>query len=67
MTWNYRVVKRGVQFAIHEVFYRDDGTVQGYSAEPVYPRAESTEDLAAELARYAEALNKPVLQYDELG
>lgn len=61
MSWNYRVVEHAGEFAIHEVFYDDTGKVTGWTETPVYPRAESVEDLAQELARYAEALKKPVI------
>jgi hypothetical protein len=63
MTWNYRVMRKDEQFAIHEVFYADDGSVQGYSEEPVFPRAASLELLAEELKRYAQAVEEPVLPY----
>lgn len=61
MTWNYRVIKNAEQFAIHEVFYKEDGSVEGYSDSPVFPRGESLEELAKELEHYASALEKPVL------
>ena len=64
MTWNYRVMKRGDQYAIYEVFYNEDGTVKGYSAEPVCPKAETPDDLAAEVVRYAAALSEPALDHD---
>lgn len=52
------------QYAVHEVFYRDDGRITGYTAGPVYPRAESPEGLAEEFERYRRALAEPVLDYD---
>jgi hypothetical protein len=64
MIWNYRVMKRGDEYAIYEVFYNEDGTVRGHTAAPVHPRAGSPEDLAAEMTRYAAALEKPALQYE---
>ena len=65
MTWNYRVMKRGDQYAIYELFYNEDGTVKGYSAEPVYPRAETPDELAEEVTRYIAALDKPALNHDD--
>jgi hypothetical protein len=41
MTWNYRVMRKGDQVAIHEVFYREDGSFQGYTKDPVFPRNQS--------------------------
>lgn len=51
------------ELAIHEVFYRSDGSVEGWTEEPVFPRASSLEELKAELQRYAEALTKEVVPY----
>ena len=64
MGWNYRVMQKGDQFAIHEVFYREDGSIQGFSESPVFPRAESVEQLAEELKRYALAIEEPVLPHE---
>jgi len=65
VSWNYRIIERDGEFAIHEVFYDKDGRVTGWTETPVYPRAESLEDLALELARYSEAVNKPVILDEE--
>ncbi len=65
MSWNYRVVERAGEFAIHEVFYDDTGRVTGWTETPVFPRAESIEDLAAELERYSEAIKKPAIVDEE--
>jgi hypothetical protein len=37
MSWNYRMVRYhdGSGYGIHEVFYRPDGTVEGWTKEPV--------------------------------
>ncbi len=61
--WNYRVVQRDDQFAIHEVFYANDGSVQSMTAGPVFPRAETLVDLREELERYRSALDNPTLTY----
>jgi hypothetical protein len=63
MSWNYRVMSKNGMLAIYEVYYDDDGVVNGYSETPVCPEAESTEDLAEHLKRYCAALNEPVLEY----
>lgn len=52
------------EFAIYEVFYKADGSVEGYTASPVFPRADSSEALAEELHRYAEALAREVLVHE---
>jgi hypothetical protein len=64
MTWNYRVMKRAEHYAIYEVFYNEDGTIKGYSAEPVHPRGETPDELAEEVTRYAAALEKPALNHE---
>lgn len=64
MTWNYRVMNRDGEFAIYEVFYREDGSVKGYSATPVFPRADSVDELKEEIQRYADALGQVVLPFD---
>jgi hypothetical protein len=66
MAWSYRVLLNGHQLAIHEVFYSKDGKIIGATEKPVYPRAETIEDLAAELTRYGAALQAPVLAYHEI-
>lgn len=63
MSWNYRVILRDGEFAIYEVFYKEDGSIEGTTVDPVYPRAESLEGLREELERYSTALDKPVLPY----
>ena len=65
MHWNYRVVEHDSEFAVHEVFYRDDGSIAGMTETPVHPRAESLEVLIEEFGRYQRALTEPVLPYDD--
>ncbi len=57
MSWNYRVVQHDDEYAIHEVFYSDDGSVNGMTVDPVFPRAETLDDLREELERYGAALD----------
>ena len=64
MTWNYRVISKNGELAIHEVFYHEDGSVSGYTDTPVYPRASSIQELSEELRRYAEALEREVLPHE---
>ena len=61
MSFDYRVVFSGDRYAIHEVFYYEDGRVKGWTEDPVVPYGPSVEDLRFELAKYLEALNRPVL------
>ncbi|WP_157369157.1 hypothetical protein [Zavarzinella formosa] len=66
MSWNYRVMVRDGEHAIHEVIYDDDGRITGYTAEPVFPAGESAEAFAAEFALYSLAPLRPVLDYAEV-
>lgn len=67
MTWDYRVMDRDGQLAIHEVFYRDDGSVEGYTELPVHPRAGTIDELREELRRYASALDREMLPFAQPG
>jgi hypothetical protein len=68
MTWNHRVVKRTfndeVFYGIHEVYYDDDGTINGCTMEPVAIQEESVEDLEVTLTRMLQCAVKPVLDFD---
>ena len=66
MPWNYRAMLKDGQVAVHEVFYEDDGRISGYTAEPVYPRADTLEELTEEFDRYQRALSMPVLDFAAL-
>ncbi|HCK0997991.1 TPA: hypothetical protein NY110_004877, partial [Escherichia coli] len=52
------------ELAIYEVYYNEAGKVCGYSEKPVSPRGESLEDLRENLLRYSEALDEPILDYE---
>jgi len=71
MTWNYRVVKRTVGeatgYGIHEVYYSDDGSPEMCSEHPSLPYGETPDELAQDLLHFAQALEKPVLDYDSFG
>jgi ferric-dicitrate binding protein FerR (iron transport regulator) len=56
MTWNYRVVVKDGQFAVYEVFYDSAGRIQAFTEGPVFPRADSLEELVEEFERYRRAL-----------
>jgi hypothetical protein len=64
MTWNYRVMVRDGRYAVHAVYYADDGRITTWSAEPMDLSGESVEDLSEELERFRRALSEPVLDYD---
>jgi methionyl-tRNA formyltransferase len=68
--WNHRVIRREdpktgeTYYQIHEVYYDDDGKINGWTKLPISPYAESTDELRQELQRFMEALNKPILRED---
>lgn len=73
--WNYRVGGRpdpdypdipDSLYAIHEVYYDDNGEVEFYSAGAQMPLGEDLEDLANDFAAMAEAFNRPVLDLNEI-
>jgi hypothetical protein len=68
--WNYRVMKREndageFEFGIYEVYYDDDGRVQGWKADSMVPVCASEEDLEYELNLMLIALKKETLIYKE--
>jgi hypothetical protein len=63
MSWKYRVMNRDGELAIYEVYYDEDGCIQGHGADPDYPAGDTLEELRANLELYCAALNKPVLEY----
>jgi hypothetical protein len=62
-SWDYRVMRKDGQVAIPLVIIEEDGSISGYTGEPVHPRAETPEDLVEDLDRYQRALAKPVLDF----
>lgn len=56
-------MNRGGEVAIYEVYYYEDGRVQGHSAEPTFPAGETVEELRVNCDLYLAALGKPVLEY----
>lgn len=45
-------------------FVRDTTTIQAISEDPIEPMGETLEELLGDMERMAEALRKPVLDYD---
>ena len=72
MSWDYRVIHRVFDngesyFAIHEVYYSDDGTtIKSWTATPVYPAGETVEELSGDISHYRRALMQPTLEMSEL-
>lgn len=71
MTWNYRIVKQAKiegeeTYGIHEVYYNDDGSIQGITMEPVAIISESEQGLKEVIGMMHEAFNKKVLAIGDL-
>lgn len=73
MSWNHRIIRHieqrthmddGIYYAIHEVYYDEDGKVNGWTEEPIRIMEESLDDLKVTLQRLIESLDKPVIDYD---
>ncbi len=66
MVWNYRVIKTDKVFAIHEVYYNEDGTICAISEDPMYPHGESIKELKGDAEHFLLAFNKPVLKREKI-
>ena len=66
MPWNYRVVKKDGQLAIHGVYYDADGRINGIDMDANAPFGEDLEDLRGRLELMIESLQKPIVDYDEV-
>lgn len=69
--WNHRVIRRKDEegremLGIHEAFYDDQGKVWGITTEPVSVDGSEMEDLQETMRWMYEALDKPVLNFDDI-
>lgn len=67
MTWSYRVLRTSDEageavYRIHEVYYGDDGSIDGWTVEPVQPLGESLSELREDIRYFLAAFRKPVLE-----
>lgn len=71
--WNYRVVKyvtaiplgdRDITYAIHAVYYDDNGEIANISERPEHPMSDDLEGLQRTLSKMIEACNKPIIDYN---
>ena len=65
--WNYRVIKKrhaddSVTFQVHEVYYRDDGSIEGWTEAPVTPMGEEIAELRENIRHFSHAFRKSVLE-----
>lgn len=75
MTWNHRVVRRfypnthmddSMLYEIYEVYYNEDGTIEGLTEDPISISEESIDDLRATVDRIKKCLDNPIIDYDTL-
>lgn len=66
-TFNYRVVLRNDEYAVHEVFYDDDGRPESLTVDALSPTARSVRDLRYELEKMLKSLDCPVLREEDIG
>ena len=68
--WNYRVVRTEEEqydsYQLYEVYYDDDGKIEGMTENAMEPYGESVEELQNDLEYMMEALKQPVLDMKEL-
>ena len=57
--------KNGI-LGVHGVYYDEHGNIQGMDQDPNAPRAETSDELKTMLELMLEALEKPILDYDEV-
>lgn len=71
MSWNYRILRSTQSggdpwYAVHEVYYAADGSVNAATERPMALEAENTVGLLWHFAVMVEALEKPVLDATSL-
>jgi hypothetical protein len=68
--WNHRIIRHiektahmddSIYYAIHEVYYDENGKVKGWTEEPIRILAESLEHLKVTAERLVECFDNPVL------
>lgn len=68
--WNYRVMKRlnsqgKYDYGIHEVYYDDDGKINGWTEDSMVPVCPSEKDILYELEVMKRAFEQETLLYEE--
>lgn len=67
--WNYRIIKTIEQgqplYRIHEVYYNDNGKIEGWTEEPMLPYGESLDELREDIHYFLQAFREPILKLEE--
>jgi hypothetical protein len=67
ITWNYRVFREDDgDYVIREVFYAEDGSVAGCTANAVEPFGSTLEELAQSLEDFKASLTLPILTLNDI-
>jgi len=66
--WNHRIIrhkdyKDNIWYAIHEVFYDNDGVPNGCTEKPLEVLDEEVDGLKWQLEHMLKAFDKPILDY----
>lgn len=69
MSWNYRGMKRKVsdsefEYGIHEVYYKENGQIKGYTQDSITPTVHTPEGLKHELEIMLKAFDKEIIDYE---
>jgi hypothetical protein len=66
--WNHRVIRKpwpdtdAVFYDLHEVYYTDEGAIEGWTANPVAPHGESPAELREDVRWFLQAFRRPILE-----
>jgi hypothetical protein len=67
-TWNYRVMRKKYEdeytYEIYEVYYNEEGKALLSTEKPIAPLGMDFDELIEDLQMMANALGKPVLDYE---
>ena len=70
MTWNYRVLRHVEKaeewYQVHEVYYRENGSITSCSEEAIAPFGETVEELQEVIELMKAAFDKPAIPYDDI-
>ena len=54
-----------VTYHVHEVYYREDGGIAGWTKAPVMPMGETAEELREDIRFFLHAFRRPILEVKE--
>jgi hypothetical protein len=70
--WNYRVIRKDedkagtASYQIHEVYYQENGVIDGWTETPVHPCGDTREELREDIRFFLKAFQRPVLEAKEM-